>query len=686
MTATMTLDPLDRLAASVFDGYLVRKDLVRNYSRQYPVPTYVVEFLLGRYCASIDEKEIAEGLQIVEKQLRDRAVRSGEEELFKARARESGSVKLIDIVKARLDPKKDCYIAELPSLTLRDVRIDDQLVRDHERMLTDGFYAEVSLSYDAITAQEQGGRPFAIETLRPIQMSKADVLDVLARGRARFTTHEWIDVLIRSIGLEPAGLSERARRVALLRMVPFVERNYNMVELGPRGTGKSHLFQQISPYAHLISGGKASVAKMFVNNSSGQRGLVCQYDVVCFDEVAGVSFDQKDGVNIMKGYMASGQFSRGKENIRAEGGIVMVGNFDVDIEQQQKIGHLLSPLPPEMRNDTAFMDRLHAFLPGWDFPKLNPSEHFTDHFGLVSDFLSECWSKLRSGNRVSVMQGRVHLGGALSGRDIEAVNKTVSGLTKLLYPDPDAPVPDDDLEWIVRAALEARRRVKEQQKRCFKSEFRNTHFSYILGPEGVEQFVSTPELHSDEAIEGDPLPPGQVWAISPGGVDAGAGLYRIEATTGPGSGVKVLNQPSPPAFRESVKVGEQNLYTRSRELVGDRNPREHEFSVQLRAMDADRGGSGLGLPVLVALCGALLGRNTRGGTIIVGALNLGGSIEMVPNAVSIAELAIDKQAQTLLMPVAARRQLNDLPDELWTRISIEFYKDSGDAVFKSLVE
>lgn len=683
---SMALDDLDRVAASVFDGYIVRKDLVRKYSRQYPVPTYVVEFLLGRYCASVNESEIAEGLQIVEKQLKDRTVRTGEEELFKARARETGSIKIIDIVRARLDAKNDCYVAELPSLTLRDVRIEDQLVRDNERMLTDGFYAEVTLTYDGIIAQEKGGRPFKIDGLRPIQMSKSDVLDVYTKARGGFSTPQWVDFLLRSIGLEPGAFSERAKRVALLRMIPFVERNYNLVELGPRGTGKSHLFQQISPYAHLISGGKATVAKMFVNNASGQRGLVCQYDVVCFDEVSGISFDQKDGVNIMKGYMASGQFSRGKENIRAEGGIVMVGNLDVDVEQQQRTGHLLSPLPPEMRDDTAFMDRIHAYAPGWDYPKLNPNEHLTDHFGLVSDFLSECWSRLRNGNRVSVMQGRVHLGGALSGRDIEAVNKTVSGLTKLLFPDSESPVSNEDLEWIVRVALESRRRVKEQQRRVFKSEFRNTHFSYILGAEGIEQFVSTPELHSDEAIESDPLPPGQVWGVGLGAGEAGPGLFRIEVTCGPGSGVKILNQPTPPAFRESVRLGEQNLYARSKELVGDRNPREEEFTIQMRAIDNDKSGAGLGIPTLVALCGSLLGRNTRGGTVIVGALNLGGSIEMIPNAVQIAELAIDKKAQTLLMPVSARRQLNDLPDELWTKISIEFYKDGPDAVFKALVE
>jgi len=683
---TMKLDALDQLAASAFEGYLVRKDLVRKYSRQYPVPTYVVEFLLGRYCATTNEKEIEEGLQVVERQLKDRTVRTGEEELFKARAREKGSVKLIDLVKARLDSKNDCFIAELPSVGVKDVRIDDKLVHEHERMLTDGFYAEVTLSYDAAIAQEKNGRPFAIDALRPIQLSKPDVLTTLEKARSSFTIEEWKNLLIRSIGLEPDTLSDRAKWVTLLRMVPFVERNYNMVELGPRGTGKSHLFQQISPYSHLISGGKATVAKMFVNNSNGQRGLVCHYDVVCFDEVSGVSFDQKDGVNIMKGYMAAGEFSRGKESIRAFGGIVMVGNFDVDVQQQQRIGHLFSPLPPEMQDDTAFMDRIHSYVPGWDFPKLNPNEHLTNHFGLVSDFLAECWTKLRVGSRLSAIQGRVNWGGALSGRDIEGVSKTVSGLVKLLYPDPAMAIPDADMEAIVRAALEVRRRVKEQQKRILKTEFRNTHFSFHMGVEGVEQFVSTPELHSDKAIDSDPLPPGQVWSISPGGNGSSPALYRIEATAGPGGGVKILNAPVPPAFRESVRYGEQNIYTRAKDLVGDRDPRAHEFSVQLRSMDMDTSGQGLGLAVLLALCGALIEKSTKGGVIIVGALNLGGSVELLPNPVAIAELAVEKGATTLLMPISARRQLFDLPDELATKISIEFYSDSPDALLKAVIE
>lgn len=682
----MELDALDKLAASVFDGYLVRKDLVRKYSRQYPIPTYVVEFLLGRYCATVDEKEIEEGLEIVERQLRDRTVRTGEEELFKARARENGSIKLIDIIKTRLDTKTDCFIAELPSLGLKDVRIADELVHENERMLTDGFYAEITLAYDAAIAQEKFGRPFSIESLRPIQLSKIDALAVFQQGRRQFSTEEWKRLLLRSVGLEPETLSERAQSVALLRMVPFVERNFNLVEIGPRGTGKSHLYQQISPYSHLVSGGKATVAKMFVNNATGQRGLVCHYDAVCFDEVAGISFDQKDGVNIMKGYMASGEFSRGKESIRASGSIVMLGNFDVDVQQQQRIGHLFSPLPPEMRDDTAFMDRIHSYVPGWEFPKLNPNIQLTNHFGLVSDFLSECWHKLRDGSRVSVLQGRVNWGGALSGRDIEAVNKTVSGLAKLLFPDPEMPIPDEELERIVRLALESRRRVKEQQKRCLVTEFRNTHFSYSMGVDGVEQFVSTPELHSDEAIDSDPLPPGQVWAICPGGQDASPALYRIEVTVGPGSGVKILNAPVPPAFRESVRYGEQNLYIRAKELVGDRDPRAHEFSIQLRAMDVDRSGQGLGLAVLIALCSALIERSVKGGLIIVGALNLGGSVEIIPNPVAVAELAVEKGATTLLMPISSRRQLFDLPDEMATKINIDFYADAKDALIKAIVD
>lgn len=679
----MELDALDRLAAEAFKGLIVRKDLVRQFRGQFPVPTYVVEFMLGRYCATTDEQEIAEGVELVRGQLTSRTVRAGEDELLKSRARETGAVRVIDIVTARLDAKSDSYLATLPSLRLTDVRISDELVRENERMLTGGFYAEVDLGYDATIAQERGGRPFQVNAVRPIQLSTRGILDRIVEGRARLTTEQWKDLLLRSVGLEPSKLSARAKDISILRMVPFVERNYNMVELGPRGTGKSHLFQQISPYAHLVSGGKATVARMFVNMANGQRGLVCQYDVVCFDEVSGVSFDQKDGVNIMKGYMESGEFSRGRESIRAEGSIVLVGNFDVDVQHQQRVGHLFGPLPPEMRNDTAFMDRIHAYLPGWDIPKVSRTL-FTDHFGLVSDVLAEAFTRLREGTRANVLLGRVHFGGALSGRDQNAVNKTVSGLLKLIHPDPQAPVSDEDLEWAVRLALEVRRRVKEQQKRIGSAEFRNTQFSYSIGPDGVEHFVATPELQSEDSIGGDPLPAGQVWALSPGGQDEAAGLYRIEVTEGPGSGVRILNQSPPAPFRESVRIAEQNLYSRARDLVGERNPREHEFAVQLRSFDTSKSGANLGVAALVALCSALLARPLKGGLAIVGGLNLGGSVETVHNPIDVVELAMEKGASSVLMPVACRRQLVDLSDEAAARVQIVFYLDPADALRKAL--
>jgi len=363
---------------------------------------------------------------------------------------------------------------------------------------------------------------------------------------------------------------------------------------------------------------------------------------------------------------------------------VLVGNFDVDVQNQQRISHLFGPLPPEMRNDTAFMDRIHAYLPGWDIPKVS-RELFTDHFGLVSDVLAEAFTRLRDGSRAGALMGRVHFGGALSGRDQTAVNKTVSGLLKLIHPI-NQDVLDDDLEWAVRLALEMRRRVKEQQKRIGSAEFRNTQFSYSLGPDGIEHFVPTPELQSEDSIGGDPLPAGQVWSISPGGLDEAASLYRIEVTEAQGSGVRVLNQSPPAPFKESVRIAEQNLYSRAPSLVGDRNPRDHEFAVQLRSFDAGKSGADLGVAVLSALSSALVNKPLKGGLVVVGGLNLGGSIETVHNALDVVELAIEKGATAVLMPVSSRRALVDLSDESAAKVQIVFYLDPADALRKALHE
>jgi ATP-dependent Lon protease len=683
---SMELDKIDQIAAKAFEGYFVKKDLLEQFRKTYPVPTYVIEFLLGRYCATTNEAEIQEGLEIVKRQLQDRTVRPGEEEYFKSKAREKGAIKLIDIITARLDANSDSYVATLPSLQLNKVRISPEMVSSNDRMLTGGFFAEIELEYDAAIAQENNGRPFGISNIRPIQLSQRNVLDVLYKGRESFTLDEWKDFLIRSVGMEPSNMSEKAKHVLFVRMIPFVERNYNIVELGPRGTGKSHLYQQISPYSHLVSGGKATVAKMFVNMGSGERGLVCKYDVVCFDEVSGISFDQKDGVNIMKGYMESGEFSRGKEPIRADGGIAMVGNFDVDVEHQQRVSHLFGPMPKEMRDDTAFMDRIHAFVPGWDFPKLNKT-YFTQHFGLVSDFLAECWTRLRDTSRLSTVLPRIDYGGALSGRDTTAVNKTLNGLLKLMQPNPEVPVSDELLEWAVKISLEYRRRVKEQQKRVGSAEFRNTHFSYRIGEDGVETFVTTPEIHSENTIGEDPMPPGQIWTMNMGGnQEETTGLYKIEINSGPGSGVKILNKPAPPAFQESVRYAEQNLYSKSKELIGDRDPRSHEFSVQLRAFDASKSGNGMGMSVLIGLCSSILEKSIKGGLVIVGQLNLGGSLDTIYNAVNLAELAVEKGATTLLIPLNARKQLNELSDEMITKINIQYYTDLKDCLIKAIID
>jgi uncharacterized protein (TIGR02653 family) len=523
------LDALDRLAAEAFEGYLVRKDLAQQFRGQYPVPTYVGEFLLGRYCATTDPAEITAGLAIVERSMKERTVRAGDEELFKSRAREKGKVKIIDLLRARLDAKADEYKAELPSLQLNDIHIADSLVNEHDRMLTGGFYAEVTLQYIAALARVSGGQPFRVESIRPIQMSTRDALDTFVRGRARFTLDEWRDLLLRSVGFEPSRFSSREQDVLIARMVPFVVPNYNAVELGPRGTGKSHLFQQISPYSHLVSGGKATIANMFVNNATGRRGLVAQYDVICFDEVSGVSFDTKEGVNILKGYMESGEFSRGKESIRADGGIVMVGNFEVDVADELRRGHLFGPLPKEMRDDTAFHDRIHAYLPGWDVPKLDPS-YFTDHFGFVSDFLAECWTQLRRTSRLDAIQGRLEWGAQLSGRDGKAVNNTVNGLLKLLWPDPEVEVPDDALAWAAELAVELRRRVKEQQAAIGVAEFGSTDLSYRVGdrPEKV--------VYCDESLRH------RLRADDEGG-DSHKGQHRES---------EVLPEPDPAEVKSSV--------------------------------------------------------------------------------------------------------------------------------------
>jgi uncharacterized protein (TIGR02688 family) len=516
------VDRIDQIVTEHLEGLVVRKDLADKFRGRFSVPTYVGEFLIGKYCATSDEDEIQEGLEEVERLLSRRVVRTGEHELFKARAREQGAIQIIDIIRAKLDAKRDEYVAELPSLQLNDALIAAPLVVQNDRMLTGGFYAQVGLSY--VPGQD---RPFVVTEIRPIQAHARVGLDRLSEARGLLSTLEWKDFLLRSVGLEPNVLTAEAQDAYFLRMVPFVVRNYNVVELGPRGTGKSHLFQQVSPYAYLLSGGQTTVAQLFVNNASGQRGLVTQHDVVAFDEIAGIRFKDRDGINVMKGYMASGEFARGKESIRAEGGMAFLGNFQVDVAHQLRWGHLLSPMPEAMRDDTAFMDRLHAYVPGWDIPAVGRGQK-TQHYGLVSDLLAQWWHELRSETRYVRVRERLSTNDAWRGRDSEAAEKTVDGLLKLLYPDPEADVAADDLAWAMELATIARRRVKEAQATIGVEEFGETELGYsvdggpVIAPECPESVWRRQDIDDEFPSLGpvsqaggglpatlpDPLPPG----------------------------------------------------------------------------------------------------------------------------------------------------------------------------------
>jgi ATP-dependent Lon protease len=571
----------------------------------------------------------------------------------------------------------------LSSLRLSDVRISDETVRENERMLTGGFYAEIELGYDATIAQEKGGRPFQANAVRPIQLSTRGVLNRITEGRAKLTTAQWKDFLLRSVGLEPGRMSLRARDISLMRMIPFVERNYNMIELGRVAPARATFISRFRLIRILSQAAKRPLRACSSTWRMDREAWYVNTTLSASMRYPACPLTKKDGVNIMKGYMESGEFSRGRESIRADGSIVLLGNFDVDVQHQQRVGHLFGPLPPEMRNDAAFMDRVHAYLPGRDVPKVS-RDLFTDNFGLVSDVLAEAFTRLRVGSRAATLMGRVHFGGALSGRDQNAATKTITGLLKLIQPDGNAVVPDEELEWAVRLALEMRRRVKEQQKRFGTAEFRNVQFSYSLGPDGVEHFVATPELQSEDSIGGDPLPAGQAWAISPGGQSEPASLFRIEVTEAAGSGVRILNQSPPAPFRESIRIAEQDLYGRAQELVGDRNPREHEFAEQLRSFDSGKSGANLGVPALAAFCSALLNRPLKGGLAVIGGLNLGGSIEIVPDPLDLVELAIEKGAAAVLMPVSCRRGLVDLSDEAAAKIQTIFYPRSGGRLTKGL--
>ncbi|MBK7072944.1 MAG: protease Lon-related BREX system protein BrxL [Myxococcales bacterium] len=502
MSNGIELDDLDRLANEAFPGLVVRKDLLRRMRSAFGVPAFVIEFLLGKYCASTDEEAIREGLEFVRETLSSKYVKPDEREAVKSAIKQHNTYEIIDKISVRLVETHDKYWARLSNLDLDFINVEESQVREHDRLLMGGVWAEIKLRYDDAYVFKGQNRPFFVESIRPIQLSTRNI-ERFIEGRKRFTRDQWLDLLMRSMGYEPNHpyYTKRRKLHYLQRLIPLVERNYNSVELGPRGTGKSFVYQQLSPYCHLVSGGQTTTAQMFVNLSSGQRGLVALWDVVAFDEAAGIKFTDKNGLNIMKGYMEDGAFSRGSDVINAEGSIVFVGNIDGDIDTIIRTSNLFYPMPKEM--DTAFYDRIHAYIPGWEFQKTSDAA-YTNHFGLVTDYLAEVFREVRKRSYGDVAERYFRFGQHLGGRDQKAVRKTVSGLIKLLHPDGE--VTKAEVEEYLAYAMEGRRRVKEQLKKMGGLEYWDTTFSYIDFESGQETFVPVAEMGSGSIIAEGGLP------------------------------------------------------------------------------------------------------------------------------------------------------------------------------------
>lgn len=679
----MTLDELDRKVTDAFPGLVVRKDLLRQLRSAYGVPIFVIEFLLGRYAASADPEVIERGMEFVRRSLSAKYVKPDEREVIKAKIQQEGTYQIIDKVSVVLREVDDKYWATLHSINQDFVNIDDALLREHDRLLMGGIWAEVTLRYDASLKFKNQFRPFVIDALKPIQLSSRSIGPVI-EARAKFTTEEWIDLLIRSLGMEPSNpyFTPRRKLLYLTRLIPLVERNYNLVELGPRGTGKSFVYQQISPYSHLISGGQTTVAQMFVNLASGQRGLVALWDTVAFDEAAGVSFPDKNGINIMKNYMEDGTFSRGKDVITAEGSVVFVGNLDGDIQTITRTSNLFYPMPKEM--DTAFFDRIHAYLPGWEFGKTR-DDLYTSHFGFVSDYLAEVLHNLRKTQYMDVAERHVTFGSHVGGRDAKAVRKTVSGLLKLIHPD--ANPTHDEVVGYVELAMELRRRVKEQLKKMGGLEYWDVSFGYTDQPTGEQRNVGLPESGGGLVISGEALPPGSVYTIGLDASERGArklALFLLQTQVNPGSGRMIPLGNLSPVMKEALKVAHAYLLAHIKDLGIDRDPRQYDFSVQAVNLNQAKEGSETAIGFFISLVSALLERAVDPTSVVVGEMSVKGLLQKVADLPQRLELARDCGARRVLMPSENKREIGDVPDELLSSLQTAFYADPVSAAIKAM--
>lgn len=674
---TTIIENLDESLNRHFAGKVVRKDLTKLLKEGANVPVYVLEYLLGQYCASDDEEIIQEGLKTVKNVLAENYVRPDEAEKVKSKIKERGSFKVIDKVTVRLNERRDTYEALLSNLGIKDAEVSASDVKRYEKLLVGGIWSIITVRY--YHEEGQKGSPFTIGDLKPIQMPNMD-MEEFFEARKAFSEDEWINVLLRSTGMEPTVLDERVRWHLLARMIPFVENNYNVCELGPRGTGKSHIYKECSPNSILISGGQTTVANLFYNMSRRQVGLVGMWDLVAFDEVAGISFKDKDGVQIMKDYMASGSFARGRDSIQASASMVFVGNINQPVDTLVKTSHLLAPFPEAMI-DSAFFDRFHAYIPGWEVPKMRP-EFFTNRYGLITDYLAEFMREMRKRTFADAIDRHFKLGNNLNQRDTIAVRRTVSGLLKLLYPHGD--YDKEAVQRCLEYALELRRRVKEQLKKIGGMEFYDVHFSYIDNESREEHFVAVPEQGGGNLIPEGPLKPGVLHTIATGS-SGHLGLYRLETQTTAGNGkLTTSGLGSNAAAKEALRVAFDYFKANISRVSGSTKIGDHDFHVHSVELQNTGPTKIMTLSGFIAFCSGVMQKPLQGQLVVLGDMSLGGSIVPVENLAECLQVAFDSGAKRILLPMASVGDIPTIPGELFAKFQTSFYSDPVDAAFKAL--
>lgn len=662
-----------------FDGKIVRKDLTKQIKEGANVPVYVLEFLLGQYCSSDDPAIIEEGVQKVKRILADNFVRPDEAQKILSVLRKNGSHTVIDMVTVELSIRDDRFYASFSNLGLRGIPIADEYPEKHDRLLCGGIWCIVQLEYEFIE-EEKNDCPIHIRKLSPIQMPHVDI-DELKRGRSNFTKDEWIDVLLRSIGMEPDTLTYREKWLLITRMLPLVENNFNLCELGPRSTGKSHLYKEISPNSILVSGGQTTVANLFYNMGRKTVGLVGLWDCVAFDEVAGIKFKDKDGIQIMKDYMASGSFARGKEEKAASASMVFVGNINQSVDVLLKTSSLFDPFPPEMGTDTAFLDRIHCYLPGWEVPKFRP-EHFTNDYGFITDYLSEFIRELRKEQYGDAFDRYFRLGKNLNQRDTIAVRKMIDGYLKLIYPNGD--FVKEDLEEIVKISLEMRRRVKEQLKKLGGMEFYDVNFSYIDNETFEEKYVAVPEQGVGKLIPDGMCNPGQVYTVSRG-KSGMIGLFRLEGQMLPGSGkFERTGLGSDREAKEATNTAFNFLKANSNRISGTISTTTKDYIVNYQDLQGIGITGRLALPTLISLCSIALGRSTLANLAVIGDISISGTLIKVDELANVLQVCLDSGAKKVLLPSTSFVDFTTVPADLMSAFQLIPYSSAEDAVFKAL--